>query len=107
MAEYIERRKLKQGIAEDALISLSCWDSDLMDFLMLEIDECPAADVAPVVHGEWEGYTNSQWIGCDEDGNAKYRDGVLYYCSNCRRRSIIKTKFCPACGARMGENTDV
>ena len=60
-----------------------------------------AADVAAVVHGEWESYSNSQWLGYHEDGNAKYRDDVLYYCSNCRRRSIIKTKFCPNCGAKM------
>lgn len=57
MAEYIERGKLKQGILEDALNKLSCWNSSLMELIMTDIEECPAADVAPVVHGRWE--TNS------------------------------------------------
>lgn len=65
-----------------------------------------AADVAPVKHGEWKGYTHSRFCGLDKDDNPILRDGVLYYCSECSRRSIIKTSFCPDCGAKMDGDAD-
>lgn len=37
----------------------------------------------------------------EQDNEPIYRDGTLYYCSECRRRSIIREKYCPDCGARM------
>ena len=54
-------------------------------------DEIPAADVAPVVHGEW------RWA---EDGHCK--------CTVCGqyatvKRVVIKTNFCANCGADMRE----
>lgn len=45
----------------------------------------------------------SRFYGTDENGEPIYRDGVLYYCSECRRKSIIKTNFCPNCGAKMDD----
>lgn len=59
-----------------------------------------AIDVAPVKHGEWKGYTYI-FYRLDKDDNPICRDRVLYYCSECSRRSIIKTNFCPNCGAKM------
>ena len=43
-----------------------------------EIRKLPTADVAPVVHGRWEGYTHSRYCGVDEYGEPIYRDGVVY-----------------------------
>ncbi len=63
--------------------------------------EVTNADVAPVKHGEWEGRIHDRFYGTDEDGEPIYRDGVVYYCSECRHRSIIKTNFCPNCGTIM------
>ena len=59
--------------------------------IMSRIDTAPAADVAPVVHGEW------RWA---EDGHCK--------CTVCGqyatvKRVVIKTNFCPNCGADMRE----
>lgn len=67
------------------------------------INRTPAADVEPVRHGRWEGYTHSRYCGNDEYGNPVFRDGVVYYCSNpkCRRKTVIKENFCPSCGAKM------
>lgn len=65
------------------------------------IFELPAADVAPVRHGRWKGFSHSKWYGFDSLGEPIYRDGVLYCCSECNRRSIIQTKYCPNCGAVM------
>lgn len=55
------------------------------------IDNAPTADVAPVVHGQWEWDT--------ED---------VYECSNCGEKSHVKEvmgqpvwDYCPNCGCRM------
>lgn len=63
----------------------------------------PAADAAPVKHGEWKGYTHSVFFRLDKDDNPICRDRVLYYCSECSRRSSIKTNYCQNCGAKMDE----
>ena len=60
-----------------------------------EIRNAPAADVAPVVHGEW--------YLLDDCANA----GL--YCSVCSRRvhreefayKKLRSKYCPHCGAKM------
>ena len=60
-----------------------------------EIWKLPAADVAPVVHGEW--------YLLDDCANA----GL--YCSVCSRRvhreefayKKLRSKYCPHCGAKM------
>ena len=93
MAEYIERDKLKQGIAEDALNYLSDWDSSLMELIMAEIDECPTADVAPVVHGRWgdNGIPNSMLSGCSVCG---FTCGAYSF------------QYCPNCGAKMDGGAD-
>ena len=73
------------------------------------INRTPAADVEPVRHGRWEGYSHSRYCGIDADGEPAFRDGVVYYCSNpkCRRKTVIKENYCPSCGSKMdleGEN---
>lgn len=62
-----------------------------------------AADVKPVRHERWEECTYRYCYGCDEGGEPMYRDRTFWYCSNrtCWRRTDIKEKFCPSCGAIM------
>ena len=50
------------------------------------IDRVPAADVRPVVRGEWRG------IG---------KTGRIFVCSACDKTFPYKTDFCPNCGADM------
>ena len=52
----------------------------------------PPADVAPVVHGEWE------YIGTDKMGN-------VFRCSNCANRIGLdkETDYYSNCGAKMDE----
>lgn len=76
MAEYIDREKAK-GLLH---IEYAYAAEQLLD-------EIPAADVAPVVHGRW-----------GDDGS-----GIII-CSECGRGySLIPryTHYCPNCGAKM------
>ena len=63
--------------------------------------EKPISDVAPVVHGKWIEVTRSVSYGMDKQGNPIYRDRSVYYCSECNRKTVIKEKYCPDCGAKM------
>ena len=86
MTEYIEREKV---LSKAAPVE-GCF-SDMIsayDVIML-----PAADVAPVVHGEWvhehisEGYA---WVMCSE-------------CEAVIHKILINKRlnYCPNCGAKM------
>ncbi len=68
-----------------------------------DIENFPAADVAPVVHSYWESYDCSQYMGTDEYGEPKWRNGKFYVCHNhrCRRKTVVKSHYCPNCGAKM------
>ncbi|MGM9640580.1 MAG: hypothetical protein ACI3V3_04365 [Faecousia sp.] len=68
----------------------------------IAIGKTPAADVAPVVHGQWDG---------EGDG---YADGEIvldvWYCSVCgyciddgTDDPHILPNYCPNCGARMDD----
>lgn len=98
MAEYIEReavamRVLGLTIADPAVAQYA-------DAVLMQIQQTPTADVAPVVHGRWvpadgEGETCDEWD-----------------CSICERRLTFGeemeidevcelNRYCPNCGARM------
>ena len=49
-------------------------------------------DLKDVKHGRWI-------IERDE----KYPDFYSIYCSNCSHKAILRYKYCPYCGAKMGE----
>lgn len=70
------------------------------------VRDFPAADVALVVHGRWEGWTTPAFYGLDDFGEPIYRDATFYRCSICSRKSAIKEKFCPSCGAMMDLEDD-
>ena len=62
----------------------ACW----VDDMLYEIEGAPAADVAPVVHGEWIE---------DESG--------YQICSNCGDEHYwdeYRAAYCESCGAKMG-----
>ena len=96
MAEYISREATIKRIKEVYCVGCNsyhgvrcraCGTGDAIDM----IDDFPAADVAPVVHGRWE------WDPED-----------IYRCSNCAEKSHVKEVmghpdwgYCPSCGAKM------
>ena len=67
------------------------------------VEDAPAADVAPVRHSYWESYDIDQFMGTDEWGDPKWRRGRFYICHNrrCRRKTAVKSNYCPNCGAKM------
>lgn len=66
-----------------------------------DIENFPAADVAPVVHGRWEFL----------EPNRLTKECMCGTCSVCKVRSkyIVNTMLCPHCGAIMdgGDNNAV
>ena len=102
MAEYIEREALERSLNErlNRLFKLHGRHDHYVqgfDDCVGRVEEFPAADVAPVVHGEW--------IVCG-DG-----DNVPWMCSHCGRTTASKYKiaygkYCPNCGAKMDGGVD-
>lgn len=71
--------------------------SDGISAAIKEIEAFPTTDVAPVRHGRW---TITE-ILCGIGKKRKY-----YRCSECYKTNVIRSNFCPTCGAKMdgGEN---
>ena len=101
MAEYIDREALIdfcKKIIHDRWNETTApvsWSHAYADFIN-DINNQPAADVAPVKHGHWSHLGGDEWC-----------------CSNCGQ--IVTTegswerpwqKFCPNCGARMDGDAD-
>lgn len=88
MAEYIERDKMREKIANlqkrrshhgQHLLA------EALDIVLIAIDKAPAADVAPVVHGRWDYHTHT-----------------MQECSVCKRHTARhRFNYCPNCGAHM------
>ena len=95
MAEYINREETKRELSEWC-ISLNSPHLLSRDDTMFLLDNIPAADVAPVVHGRW----------IEQE---KYNFGVMYDCSICGDRILDNGhswNYCPNCGSRMDGDDD-
>lgn len=97
--EYIEREELINCL-EDAKEKLmnNITMSSLMavvvnDIYIGFIKESPAANVAPVRHGEWANEETA--VTCTACGRSYDTDFEI------KRNVIMNFKYCPKCGARM------
>lgn len=67
---------------------------DAWEEILDALENLPAADVAPVVHGHWI--------------EKKSAVGRYFECSNCgaheNKHTAIKGRFCWGCGAKMDES---
>lgn len=98
MAEYFEREATIKRIQEaycadcnsyNGVRCRACGTGDAIDM----IEDATAADVAPVVHGQWEQDADGDWYctNCNE---------VVAICESGRERTYRKP-YCPNCGAKM------
>lgn len=117
MTEYIKREVLKKRFAKrlDWLerdihdeYSGALYDCCKVDIDL--IDEIPAADVAPVVHGRWI----EKWDLYDKGFYISRK--VWYECSNCGMKTHYRDEcfekkvdynYCPNCGAKMDGGADL
>ena len=85
--EYIDREAFKRKLIDEKCVYPAGVDHALY--------EMPAADVAPVVHGEWEREL-------DVHDEPFYQCSVCGECFDSNRDSTHEVfKYCPDCGARM------
>ena len=68
---------------------------------VMAIEDAPTVDAVEVVHGQWEKYTEEKFNGYDADGRIRYRKVRIYYCDKCGHGSVVKSNYCPNCGAKM------
>lgn len=93
MPKYIELEKALQRFEEIKKNTTLLKESFYLDGVMAILETIPAADVAPVVHGEWMRYSRTLW----------------HYCSVCLEDALMSkstgtevlSSFCPHCGAKM------
>lgn len=69
------------------------WSHAYADFID-DINNQPAADVAPVKHGVWEEIRDA------------YGQLEGWICKECGRETKSKENYCPDCGARMDGDAD-
>nr|DAG23536.1 MAG TPA: DNA-directed RNA polymerase [Caudoviricetes sp.] len=98
MAEYIERSYIRKMAMFEMAYTMET-ETDAAVVLRM-IDDAPAADVAPVVHGRWI-----------HDGR-RINGGIDWcHCSECGKSDnfCARTNYCPNCGAKMdgGDNDAV
>lgn len=99
MTKYIELEALKNRFAKRLVwlkkdihdeYSLGLHDGCEYDIKL--IDEIPAADVAPVVHGRWIMHDDEFGLTCE--------------CSVCHIETMGDGNYCPNCGAKMDGGAD-
>lgn len=95
MAEYIDKELVIDTIEE--LKSKALPKALLFDHLKKVIEIFPTEDFAPVRHGRW---TITE-ILCGIGKKRKY-----YRCSECYKTNVIRSNFCPNCGAKMDGGED-
>ena len=94
MAEYIEREAImKFPIRKDQCDKEHANEHFIfgIESVLEYVENLPAADVAPVVHGRW----------IEQE---KYTFGTMYDCSICGNRILDNGhswNYCPNCGAMM------
>lgn len=94
--KYIERKAIIKKLNEIGGCDASDdfgkgWDMAI-NAAAKAVEKLPAADVTLVRHGRWAIIEISCGIGMKR----KY-----YRCSECCKANVIRSNFCPDCGAKM------
>ena len=85
--EYIDREKALEATTYNPLVEPDPTDIIYLTLMTAQknIRKIPAADVAPVVHGEWEfiSLDGSLWCSCCKQPSGYGRKAENKYCRNC------------------------
>lgn len=99
MSEYVNRKQLKEAFITD-LQTLQTVDEHVLNLAILEIEEAPAADVAPVVHGApvlRYRPERHEWY----EATGLNMSGEPLYIKRVRIDEKSWAMYCPACGKRL------
>jgi hypothetical protein len=88
VSKYIDREALIAEFKRLKLGENSFIERVFADGVYAIIEQFPAADVTPVVHGRWMPFHSEA-------------AGDIQYCSACEIGFDAKTDYCPHCGAKM------
>ena len=95
MKEYVEREALLKELQEEIDFETTMYTEEQNKWFNIglkcairDVKRQPAADVAPVVHGEWIHKNGEMY--CSECGEEALMDEVYY-----------ESPYCPDCGAKM------
>lgn len=102
MAEYIERGTGVSIFRAKANMAVLMDVAPYFEKAAQMLEQLPAADVAPVVHGRW---IHSRYEDCSEQFE-------LVKCSQCNHEAYAMAfyvrggNYCPNCGAKMDGGAD-
>lgn len=111
MAEYIDKQRLIDWLREEEKAAAETFEKDggesgiyaeAFGGIADELSDFPAADVAPVVHGQWIPISDGDCAECSECGEC-YETGDAGMVSF--GLFLRSHKLCPTCGARMVDDT--
>ena len=95
---YIEREALRDSLYEADAITMKG---------IAIINQFPAADVAPVVHGEWLNFTGDfSTAECNQCGELYEVSPDEKPCEDFFSAFKKFYKFCPNCGAKMDAKSE-
>lgn len=91
MAEYIDKEEYCEKHCQCS--------NEYCDRQSCPIWKAPAADVAPVVHGQWISLTECSNAGvyCSICHKKVYKEDYAW----CNRKNKVRSSYCPNCGAKM------
>ena len=103
MAEYINRSAGVSIFRAKANIAVLMDAAPYFEKAAQMLEQLPAADVAPVVHAQWE---EADWREYDaQSGETICYPNAAIACTNCRcafkKDSLWSRNYCSSCGARM------
>lgn len=105
MADYISRKAAIAYIREQSEECQKAFEelggesgiyADAYNDLAEDFYGIPAADVAPVVHGQW-----LTWEEMFPGKTPKKKNNLGVFCSSCKNHADNMFDYCPNCGARM------
>ncbi len=86
---------------EDVFIGASDFVKDCRAAVIELMNKQPTVDAEIKKNGKWVQYEREAFYGSDPDGNPIFVNKKYFKHDECGRKTVIKERFCPNCGAKM------